>query len=826
MTPRALRLVCVLAVSVALARAQPAAPVAVPRFTHPGAGQTIYFVLTDRFANGNPANDRGGMVGGPEVTGFDPTRVSHFHGGDFAGLTAHLDYLRHLGVTGVWVTPPFTNKAVQRGSAAYHGYWITDFLHIDPHLGTDGEFREFVRQAHARGLRVYLDIVVNHTADVIRYADGGTAYRDKAAAPYRDAQGRVFDDRAVAFNGLTDPAAFPALSAERSFPHVPVVPAAEADVKNPAWLNDVTLYHNRGDSTFQGESSVYGDFGGLDDLFTEQPRVVQGFIALFSGWLDADVDGFRIDTLKHVNPEFWQAFGPALRARARERGRPDFLQFGEVYNEEGDPSVLGEYSTGAVPVDTTLDYGFFAAARRFVSQEGTAAALADFFARDDYYTDHDGNVHSTPTFLGNHDVGRFAHYLQQDNPGATPDRLADLVELGHGLLFLARGQPVLYYGDEQGMIGRGGNDMQAREDLFAAQAPDFRNAPLLGTTRTGADDKFDEQHPFYRLFARLGALRAGHPALRTGAMIPRATSEPALFAFSRIERRELVEYVVALNNSRSATVSASVPTSQPAGAVLACVFDSRAPDAPGGPTLTADRAGAVPVTLAPLQFAVWRAAAKLPATSAPQVALVNPAAGAALAFGTRTLDGNVFPTRREIRAEVTGGDGVAEVTFALKRASRPGQLDLLGTDDAPPYRVFWEPPSDLAPGEELTFVATVNDLRGRSAAAEIARVTVAPSTLSFGIRGAKTPAIAGPAPAAITVSAGTPLTLAVKADGTAPLEYQWLHDGELVAGAATATYSVARADAAQAGEYRVLVHNLAGTAISPATRASVTAADR
>ena len=824
MTHRLIRFFCALAGLVTLARAQSVPPVAVPRFTHPGAGQTIYFVLPDRFANGNPANDRGGIAGGPDETGFDPTRISHYHGGDLAGLTAHLDYLQQLGVTAVWVTPPFTNKPMQRGSAGYHGYWITDFLRIDPHLGTNDEFREFVRQAHARGLRVYMDIVVNHTADVIQFADG-TTYVDKATAPFRDAQGRPFDDRAVAFNGLNDPAAFPALSAERSFPHVPVVPEAEKTVKNPAWLNDVTLYHNRGNSLFQGENSVYGDFGGLDDLFTEHPRVVKGMIDIFTQWLDLGVDGYRIDTAKHVNPEFWQAFSPAIRARARQLGHPDFLQFGEAYNEAGDPSFLSEFSTGTIPIDTTIDYGFFAAARRFVSQDGTAAALADFIARDDYYTDHDSNVHSTTTFLGNHDAGRFAFYLQQDNPGATPRQLADLVRLGHGLLYLARGQPVVYYGDEQGMIGRGGNDMQAREDMFASLAPDFKTATLLATVRTGADDKLDQQHPFYRLFARLGALRASHPALRIGAMIPRPTAESGLFAFSRIERRELMEYVIVLNNSRTAALTTAVPTSQPAGATLKRIFDSRTPEAPGEETLTADGAGAVRVTLAPLQFAVWRATATLPAPSAPlQIALVNPAPGASLGFTTREADGQVFPTRREIRAEVSGGDGVAEVTFAMARASRPGQYELLGTDDAAPYRVFWQPPPDLAPGDELEFIATVNDLRDHHAVAHAMGIKVAPSAISFGIRGAKTPFIVKPVPATVRVSVGDGLALSVQATGTEPLEYQWLHDGEAIAGATAATYSVAHAGAVDPGEYRLLVHNLAGTSISSGSMVSVSAA--
>jgi alpha-amylase len=182
-------------VLVATAPATPA--ISVPRFTHPGTGQTVYFLLTDRFANGSTANDQGGLSGGPDVHGFDPTRISHFHGGDFAGLKARLGYLKELGMTAVWVTPPFKNKPMQQGTAGYHGYWILDFLQIDPHLGTNEEFQEFVRQAHALGMRVYMDIIVNHTADVIGL-QGDHRYRDLASAPYRDAAGQPFDERAVA----------------------------------------------------------------------------------------------------------------------------------------------------------------------------------------------------------------------------------------------------------------------------------------------------------------------------------------------------------------------------------------------------------------------------------------------------------------------------------------------------------------------------------------------------------------------------------------------------------------------------------------------------
>ncbi|MDI1248116.1 MAG: alpha-amylase family glycosyl hydrolase [Lacunisphaera sp.] len=808
MIPSFVRLACLFAVLLTLARAQPA--VSVPRFTHPGAGQTFYFVLTDRFANGNTANDTGGVPGGPDEHGFNPAKISHYHGGDFAGLTARLDYLKNLGVTSVWLTPPLKNKPMQKGTAGYHGYWITDFLQMDPHLGSNEEFSELVRQAHARGLRVYMDIITNHTADVIQFEGGNYAYVPKSVAPYRDAAGQPFDERAVAFNGLNDPAAFPALSAEKSFPNRPFVPAAEKNLKHPAWLNDVTLYHNRGDSTFQGESSTHGDFVGLDDPFTEHPRVVRGFIDIFTAWLETGVDGYRIDTTRHVNNEFWQAFIPAIRARARALGRPGFLQFGEVYNEEGNPAVLSAFSTGGLTYDTTIDFGFFAAARRYVSQAGSSAALADFFLRDDYYTDHDSNVHSTTTFLGNHDAGRFGYFLQLDNPGASPALLSRLVALGHGLLFFSRGQPVIYYGDEQGMIGRGGNDMQAREDMFAAQAPAFRDAPLLGTTRTGADDKFDPQHPFYRLFSRLTALRAAHPALRTGAMLPRVTSNQDVFAFSRIDRHERVEYLAVFNGSRTQSVTVAVPTSQPAGASFHSLFLS--PENAGVASLVVDAENRAPVTLGPLSFGLWRAQTPLGSVSAPHLALVTPAAGAGLKFTKREIDGLVFPSRVELRADVSGGDGFGEVTFALTRAAHPDQLEYLGTDDAAPYRVFWSPPNDLAPGEPFTLTATYNDLRGQQASARATGLVITSKEVPTGIVGAQVPVITA-APTPVDARVDQPVTLRVTAEGTGPLEYQWLRNGEEVAGATAATLTFPAAPAT-AGSYRVLVRNLAGTTIS------------
>ena len=130
--------------------------------------EIVYFVLPDRFENGNPANDRGGLKGDRLKHGFDPTSKGFFHGGDLQGLTARLDYIQALGATAVWLTPVFKNKAVQGGpgqeSAGYHGYWVTDFTSVDPHLGDEAQMQALMRAAHARGMKVYMDIIANHTA--------------------------------------------------------------------------------------------------------------------------------------------------------------------------------------------------------------------------------------------------------------------------------------------------------------------------------------------------------------------------------------------------------------------------------------------------------------------------------------------------------------------------------------------------------------------------------------------------------------------------------------------------------------------------------------
>src|SRR6478752_1294638 len=200
-----------------------------------GSGN-VPLVMADRFANGDTTNDRGGLTGGPLATGFDPTNEGFYHGGDLKGLTGKLDYIKGLGTTAIWLTPSFKNRPVQGSgsdaSAGYHGYWITDFTQIDPHLGTNGDMRTLISAAHAKGMKVYFDIITNHTADVISYDGGKYTYVNKATKPYKDARGKAFDDAAVAgkpacTGGATAPDCFPAMSPATSFPYVPKV--ADAD---------------------------------------------------------------------------------------------------------------------------------------------------------------------------------------------------------------------------------------------------------------------------------------------------------------------------------------------------------------------------------------------------------------------------------------------------------------------------------------------------------------------------------------------------------------------------------------------------------------------
>jgi len=544
----------------------------------PPGDEIIYFLLPDRFANADPSNDRGGLEGDRLKTGFDPTSKAFYNGGDLAGVTAHLDYIQSLGATAVWLAPIFKNKSVQgapgQESAGYHGYWVTDFTRVDPHFGDEQALHKLIEAAHERGMKVYLDIITNHTADVISYREcprRGCAYRPRAAYPT---------------------------------PYTPFVPKGEEQVKVPAWLNDTNLYHNRGNSTFAGESVELGDFSGLDDLNTEDPRVVQGFTEIFTGWIDRfHIDGYRIDTARHVNVEFWRSFVPAMLARAKRDGIPNFHVFGEVATMDIDVPYLARYTRDA-KFPAVLDFGFANAVRAVVAGNKGTNVLARLFEQDRLYEGGAATALQLPTFISNHDMGRFAWFVRSDRPQAADDEVMKRVMLANAMLFTLRGVPVVYYGDEQGFAGTG-NDQDARQDMFATQVAVYRADRRLGVIggRAAASDAFDGTHPLYRGIAELAALRKANEPLHRGRQIVRASSEkPGLFAVSRIGAGGQ-EIVVAFNTSErplTASFDVSVGSTHFRALHGSCATDAISPATTAGTTSAPRYAVSIP----PLNYIV------------------------------------------------------------------------------------------------------------------------------------------------------------------------------------------------------------------------------
>ena len=456
--------------------------------------ESVYFVMTDRFANGDTSNDTGGLTGGD--AGFDPSDISYWHGGDFKGLTAHLNYIKNLGFTAIWITPPVVQKSVQGNSSAYHGYWGLDFLGVDPHLGTEADFKNFVDGAHKLGMKVILDVVANHTADVIQYNDG-----------------------------------------------VAYIPTGSANAKNPAFLNKLSNYHNKGPSTFEGESALVGDFNSLDDIATENLEVVQGFIGIWSYWIKTfGIDGLRIDTFKHVNPEFWKSVIPAIQKVAKASGKKSFPIFGEVY--DASPENLSSYMvSGQTP--SVLDFGFNDQVGTYVGSFGTADRLAKLFNADDLYTTANTSAYGLATFLGNHDMGRIGTSIYNN----APDKATALKRaiIAQAALFSLRGGPIEYYGDEKGMTG-GGGDKLARQDMFATQVSRWQFEPRIGSEPVGTSSAFDSVNPLETAITAIQQVVKANPALRNGTQTTLSADGQVFVASRYADKRE---YIVAFNTSDS-----------------------------------------------------------------------------------------------------------------------------------------------------------------------------------------------------------------------------------------------------------------------------------
>lgn len=637
--------------------------------------EVFYFVIPDRFNNGDPNNDTGGIAGDKFVNGFDATDSRFYHGGDLKGLSDKIRYLHSLGVTAIWISPPFKNKPVLGSSAGYHGYWATDYSQVDPHWGTNAELAAFVALAHKLKMKVFLDVVVNHTADVIRYRechnDDGSLKDGLSSCPYLS------------------------LADKQTNPYTPFIPTGEEQSKHPQWLNDPQYYNNQGDSTFSGESSVYGDFFGLDDLDTQNPAVVSGMIDIFKGWIsDFAIDGFRVDTIKHVDLSFWQQWVPAIKAHAASLGNDDFFIFGEMF--DGLPANLSTYTReGKFP--SVLDFGLYYAIKDVVADTQGTDRLAWVFSQDDYYTDGDSNANQLMNFVSNHDVGRIGHAIQS-MPGQSDEEKLARAELAQSMIMFSRGIPVIYYGDEQGFTGDGG-DADSREDMLPSNVASFNDNDLLGTDATTADENFDQKHPLYDYLRKLIRVYKRYPELRSGKQFVRySQSSPGLFALSKYGEDKSRELVVLFNTSNE-TQSIDL-------AAMAKNYTQVWPVTKAGPKA---KAGSITISVPALSSVAYLSGGKIAlAETLPDISFTSLTEGdkvsglLEVAVSLDNMDDRALPLHR--------------VHFAVSVDGASYQP--LGTDYNPDYKVYFDT-SNYADGTQFKFKASVDNYSDASTSTEL-----------------------------------------------------------------------------------------------------------
>lgn len=343
----------------------------------------IYMTCTDRFFDGSTSNN----------AGVDKTDTLGYHGGDFAGLTAKLDYLKELGVNTIWITPIVQNSNTDSDNG-YHGYWASDFTSLSTYLGTEDEFRTLLTQAHARDMKIMVDVVLNH-----------------AGYNTEDYFNDILDDGAT----------------------------------------DVTMIRDAA-NTIVGDD-VYSSLSGLPDFMTEDPAVRDQLVEWQVNWMDKfDIDYYRVDTVKHVDGLTWQAFKNELT-----KVNPDFKMIGEYYGA-GYASTGGALGTGTM--DSLLDFDINDKARDFVT--GSISSVEAF------YVSRNTSISNSATlggFLSSHDEDSFVDILINEK-NKTEEEALNLAKVAAALQITAKGQVVIYYGEEIGQHGLNNWPTQSNRNDF------------------------------------------------------------------------------------------------------------------------------------------------------------------------------------------------------------------------------------------------------------------------------------------------------------------------------------------------------------------------
>lgn len=424
----------------------------------PFASNAIYFVMTDRFVNGDPSNDQRNQ-GGAHPT-FDipvpgaPTGQSAnigYLGGDFQGVLDNAGYIRGMGFGAVWITPIVDNpneaftggdpvywasKFTDRGKTGFHGYWGVNFYKLDEHLPSKGlDFAQFTGKMRAHGLKTVLDIVANH---------GSPAFTMPTAQPMF---GQIFDKKGKL------------IADQQNLPPYRLDP-----VRNPLHR----FYH------------AYDDMVQLSNNDDQNPAVLDYFVGAYEQWVEQGADAFRIDTISHMSTAFWKQFAARIRAK-----HPGFFMYGEAFDYS--PDNIGKFTWPENGGISLLDFPLRGRIAEVFEHPGSdyAQLLDRLYLTNGPYA----NPYDLVTFYDNHDMARL---------DASDNGFID----ANNLLFTARGIPAIYYGSETG-FERGRAEHEGNRNYFGQ--PRIEAAPAS---------------PIYQHLKRIAQLRQHTVALQRGLMLP------------------------------------------------------------------------------------------------------------------------------------------------------------------------------------------------------------------------------------------------------------------------------------------------------------------
>ena len=516
--------------------------------------ELLYFLLVDRFSDGKEYGGFCDAEGAPVTAKagerttpiFNPSADTataeweswfeagkHWCGGTLAGMKEKLGYLARLGITTIWVSPLFRQVT---GSNDYHGYGIQNFLDVDPHFGTREEVKDFVRAAHDAGIRVILDIIINHAGDVFAYEDNQRYYY------YRGEEWPVSGYRLSSGEAGSIP-----------FEQAPASLQSGAWPLGAVWPEELQLpdtWTRRGEirSWDSFPEFLDGDFFTLKDINLgdalrdsvavddierrirefKPSRALRSLADIYSFWIAyADIDGFRLDTVKHTEPGAVRFFATAIHEFAESIGKENFIIIGEITGGRAYATTILE-ETGldaALGIDDIPDkLEFLVKGRRSPGNPDTPEqeGYFDYFRNSllDNIRSHQWYSKHIVTMLDDHDQVGVDHKFRF---AGDSERSLRLLPAALGLNLTSAGIPCIYYGTEQGFNGADRrSDDNSFSDVFLRECM-FGGA--FGSFQSSGNHFFNEDNEIFRFVGEVSELRRKHIALRRGRQYLRPVSE-------------------------------------------------------------------------------------------------------------------------------------------------------------------------------------------------------------------------------------------------------------------------------------------------------------